>query len=86
MRKVYESPYRGIDESAVSVQLWELNADLDEAGLLRDMSHRERCDAIDVLEESGGLWVQPGAPYHSYSFDIAGDCYMIVTDKLALNV
>ena len=86
MKKIYESPYRGIDESAVSVWVYELNTDLDEASILRDMTHNERCEAIDVVEESGGLWVMPGALYHSYDFDIVGDGYMVVTDRAALNV
>jgi hypothetical protein len=86
MKKIYESPYRGINESAVSVWVYELDVDLDEASILRDMNHDERCYAIGVTEESGGLWVLPGALYHSYDFDIVGDGYMVVTDRAALNV
>lgn len=86
MKKIYESPYRGINESAVSVWLYELDVDLDEASILHEMSHKERCSTIGVIDERGGLWVMPGAAYHSYDFDIVGDGYMVVTDTLALNV
>lgn len=86
MKLIYESPYRGIDESAYSVWVYELDPDLGEADILRDMEHDERCREIGVTDESGGLWVMPGAAYHTYSFDFAGDSYMVVTDRLALNV
>ena len=83
MKKIFESPYNGFDESSCSVILYEFESE-NEYERYDEMSHRELCDALNVFDE-GGYDVMPGDLYHTYSFKVT-TTHLIVFDTAALNV
>jgi len=83
MKKLYESEYRGFDESATKVAVYEFASE-EERDEFDEMSHDERCDYFNVFDQLG-CEVIPGAAYHTYGFECANGI-LIMFDTLALNV
>lgn len=83
MKKIYESPLNGWDESASKVHVYAIESD-DEYWDFSDMSFRERCELFDVRDECG-FCVAPGALYHSYEFDYTTH-HIIMHETIAYNV
>lgn len=83
MKKIYESPLNGWDESAERVHVYALESD-NEYWELKEMTHKERCDYFGVFDDTG-YDVMPGALYHTYSFDF-GSNHIIMYETVAYNV
>ena len=83
MKKIYESPLNGWDESAERIHVYALEND-DEYWALKEMTHKERCDWFDVFDEFD-YEVAPGAMYKTYSFDFSSN-YVIMHETVAYNV
>ena len=83
MKKIFESPLNGWDESATKIHVYALESD-DEYWELNAMKWDELCDCFDVREEPG-LSVAPGALYHRYDFHLEGN-HIIVYETIAYNV
>lgn len=83
MKKIYESPLNGCNESAERIHVYALESD-DELWEIEEMSHEDRCNYFDVFDETG-CHVLPGAVYHTYEFNITKN-HIIVTETVAFNV
>ena len=81
MKKIYESPLNGWNESAERVHIYALESD-DEFWKIDEMNFDERCCMCNVREEDS---VPPGAQYHKYSFCLELN-HFIMTETIALNV
>lgn len=81
MKKIFESPLNGWDESAEKIHVYALEND-DEYWELSEMRVDERCNYFGVQEES---WVAPGAMYHRYEFEVTLN-YVIMIERIAYNV
>lgn len=83
MKKIYESPLNGWDESAERIHVYELESG-DEFWELHDMTFEEKCKYFGVVDQTG-YFVMPGAKYHTYSFAV-GRKHVIMTETVAYNV
>lgn len=83
MKKIYESPLNGWDESAERIYVYAIESD-DEYLDIYGMTHKERCEHFDV-EEATGYKVAPGALCTMYDFDISGT-HVIMRETIAYNV
>ena len=83
MKKIYESPLNGWDDSAERVHVYALEND-EEFWEIEGMNHIDRCDYFDVFDETG-CHVLPGGVVHTYSFDISTK-HVIVYETISLNV
>lgn len=83
MKKIYESPLNGWDESAELVCVYELES-VDEFWDLSDMSFEEKCEYFKVFDQIG-YGVAPGAPYHTYEFKVTRK-HVIIAETIAYNV
>ena len=83
MKKIFESPLNGWDESATKVHVYAIE-DEDEYWEFDEMRFDELCDYFNVSEEPD-LAVAPGAMYHRYSFRLEGN-HMIMYETIAWNV
>ena len=83
MRKIYESPLNGWDESAERIHVYALD-ESDDRYELREMTEDELCELFGVHEEPDYA-VAPGGLYHRYDFEITRN-HVIMTETLALNV
>lgn len=83
MKRIYDSPLNGWDESAERIYVYALS-EHDDWYELKDMTHDELCDLFDVYEEPDYA-VAPGGLYHRYDFEITST-HVIVVEKIALNV
>jgi len=83
VKKLYESEYRGFDESATKVTVYEFDSE-EERGEFYELEHQERCSCFNVFDESG-YEVSPGASYHTYYFEISNGI-LVMHDVLSLNV
>lgn len=81
MKKIYESPLNGWDESAERIHVYALESS-EEFWEIDDMDFDERCELCNVCEEYD---VMPGAQYHRYNFYLEGN-HFIMTETIALNV
>ena len=83
MRKIYESPLNGWDESAERIHVYELESN-EEFWNIYGMSFEEKCTLFCVVDQTG-WFVAPGAKYYTYSFAV--ECaHVIVTETVAYNV
>lgn len=83
MKKIYESPLNGWDESAERIRIYELE-NVDEFWELYDMTFEEKCEYFNVFDQTG-YFVAPGALYHTYEFHITRK-HVTVTETIAYNV
>lgn len=83
MKKIFESPLNGWDESAECVHVYALESD-KEFWEIKEMSHEDRCDYFDVFDETG-CHVLPGNVYHTYEFDVTTK-HVVVYETVAFNV
>lgn len=83
MRKIYESPLNGWDESAERIHVYALDEN-DDWYELKDMTEDELCALLGVHEEPDYA-VAPGGLYHRYAFDITRN-HVVMTETIALNV
>lgn len=83
MKKIFESPLNGWNESATKVHVYALESD-DEYWELYKMGWNELCDYFDVMEEPV-FGVAPGAIYHRYEFRLEGN-HIIMYETVAYNV
>lgn len=83
MKKIYESPLNGWDESAERLHVYALESE-EEYWDLKEMSHVEKCEYFDVCDDSG-YYVAPGAIYHTYAFHIHSN-HAVVREYVAYNV
>ena len=83
MRKIYESPLNGWDESATKVHVYALDNE-DEYWELNGMSYKEKCDYFDVMS-TPKYGVIPGRAYYEYDFNLQGN-HMIIYETMALDV
>ena len=83
VKKLYESEYRGFDESATKVTVYEFDSE-EERDEFYELEHQERCSCFNVFDESG-YEVSPGASYHTYYFEISNGI-LVMHDVLSLNV
>lgn len=83
MKRIYESPLNGWDESAERVYVYELE-NVDEFWELHDMSFEEKCEYFGVFDQTG-YYVAPGAMYYTYGFHITIN-HVVVTETVAYNV
>lgn len=83
MKKIYESPLNGWDESAERVHVYALDEN-DDWYEFKTMTDEELCEYFGVREEPDYA-VAPGGLYHRYIFEITGN-HVVVIETLALNV
>lgn len=83
MRKIYESPLHGWDESAERIHVYELGS-VEEFWKLHEMTFEEKCGYFGVFDQTGYV-VMPGAKYYTYSFSITPK-HVIMTETVAYNV
>jgi len=83
MKKVYESPLNGWDESAERIRVYALESD-DEYWDFEDMTHEERCEYFNVFDQTG-YDVMPGAIYKTYDFNLTSN-HIIMRETVAYNV
>lgn len=83
MKKIYESPLNGWDESAERIYVYELESS-DEFWELYDMSFDDKCKYFGVFDETLHF-VEPGAKYYTYSFAIERK-HVIMIETVAYNV
>ena len=83
MKKIYESPLNGWDESAEIIHVYELEND-DEFWDIHEMSFKEKCEYFGVFDQTG-YFVEPGAKYYRYSFSVKCN-HVIMTETVAYNV
>ena len=83
MKKIFESPLNGWNESAERVYVYAFEND-DEFYAFEAMSHQERCEYFNVFDETG-YGVSPGGTYHTYEFHISGQ-HVIMFETIAINV
>lgn len=83
MKKIYESPLNGWDESAERIHVYALESD-DEYWEFNEMTHEERCEYFNVFDQTG-YDVMPGAMYKTYDFNLTGN-HIIVCETVAYNV
>lgn len=83
MKLVYESELHGWDESAETIYIYGLD-DNEEYWRIDEMTHDEKCDMINVMDESG-YNIMPSAIYHTYSFELTIN-HLIVIETTAYNV
>ena len=82
MKKIYESPLNGWDESAERIHIYELEND-DEYWDLKEMSFNELQEHFGMYEP---CWeVRPGAMYSRYDFKVTGN-HVIIMETVAYNV
>ncbi len=83
MKKIYESPLNGWDESAERIYVYELE-NVDEFWELSDMTFEEKCEYFGVFDQTG-YFVLPGAQYFTYEFHVTRK-HVTVTETVAYNV
>ena len=83
MKKIYESPLNGWDESAERVYVYELESD-DEFWELEEMTFEEKCEYFGVFDQTG-YFVMPGAKYYTYEFYLTTN-HVMVMETVAYNV
>ena len=83
MKKIYESPVNGWDESAERVYVYALESD-DEYWELDNMTFDEKCECFGVSEEPD-YSVMPGGLYHRYGFSLSSN-HVVVSEVIAYNV
>jgi hypothetical protein len=83
MKRIYESPLNGWDESAEQIYVYALD-DVDEFWKLYEMTFEEKCEYFGVVDQTGSF-VMPGAQYYTYSFEITRK-HIIVTETVSYNV
>ena len=82
MKKIYESPLNGWDESAERIHIYALEND-DEYWELKEMTHNDLCVYFGMWEY--GNDVAPGAIYYRYEFEVTCN-HVIITETVAYNV
>lgn len=83
MKKIYESPLNGWDESAEIIHVYELD-DADEFWKLYEMTFEEKCEYFGVFDQTGYI-VAPGAKYYTYSFAVERK-HVIMIETVSYNV
>lgn len=83
MKKIYESPLHGWDESAERICVYELE-DSDEFWELHEMTFEEKCEFFGVFDQTGHF-VMPGAQYSTYEFKVTRK-HVMVMETVAYNV
>lgn len=83
MKKIYESPLNGWDESAEQIYVYELES-VDEFWDLHDMSFEEKCEYFGVFDQTG-YFIAPGAQYYTYEFKVTRKHVMVI-ETVAYNV
>ena len=83
MKKIYESPLNGWDESAEQIYVYELES-VDEFWDLHDMSFEEKCEYFGVFDQTG-YFIAPGAKYYTYEFKVTRKHVMVI-ETVAYNV
>lgn len=83
MKKIYESPLNGLDESAERIHIYAIEEE-DEWWECYAMTEKELREYFDVYEEPSHA-VAPGGLYHRYDFEITST-HVIIVEKVALNV
>ena len=81
MRKIFESPLNGWDETATKIHVYALD-DEDEFWMLDDMRADELEEYFGVCSE---FWAMPGAASTTYDFHLQGD-HIIMYETKSLNV
>ncbi len=82
MKKIYESPLNGWDESAERIHIYVIEND-EEYYELREMSHLELQEVFGMYEP---CWeVRPGAMYSRYEFEVTNN-HVVITETVACNV
>lgn len=81
MKKIYESPLNGWDESAERIHIYTLEDDdeyweLNEMTFVQLLRHFGFCEPCDVM---------PGGIYYRYEFEVTSN-HVIVTETVAYNV
>ena len=82
MKKVYETPLNGWDESAERLHIYALE-DNDEYWHLKEMTFFDLCRYFDICEP--GCYVLPGSTYSRYEFEVTSN-HVIITETVAYNV
>lgn len=82
MKKIYESPLNGWDESAERMHIYALESE-EEYNLLKEMSNYELQEHFWMYNP--GYEVRPGAMYFFYGFDITNN-HVVITEFVAYNV
>ena len=82
MKKIYESPLNGWDESAERVHVYALEND-DEYWWLKDAPHYELQEHFGMYNP--GYEVIPGVMYSVYEFNVTSN-HVIITETVACNV
>lgn len=83
MKRIYESPLHGWDESAERIYVYELE-NADEFWELTDMTFDEKCEYFGVVDQTGHF-VMAGAKYYTYEFRITRK-HAMVMETVAYNV
>lgn len=83
MKKIYESPLNGWDESAERLCIYELE-NSDEFWKFYEMTFEERCEYFGVFDQTG-YFIMPGAVYSTYEFHLTRK-HVAVIETIAYNV
>lgn len=81
MKKIYESPLNGFDESAERIRVYALE-ETDDLNEFHNMTDDELCEYFHVYEER---YVAPGTLYHRYGFGVMST-HIIMVETVAYNV
>lgn len=82
MKKIYESPLNGWDESAERMHVYALESG-EEYWELKEMSHAELHEHFGMYEPC--FEIRPGAMYSRYNFEVTCN-HVIITETVAYNV
>ena len=82
MKRIYESPLNGWDESAERIHVYAIEE--DEWITFYEMTENELCEYFGVCEEPDYA-VAPGGLYHRYDFKLTST-HIIMIEKVAYNV
>ena len=82
MKKIYETPLNGWDESAERLHIYAIES-REEWWELEEMKFGDLCRYFDVCEP--GCEVIPGSIYHTYNFEVT-EKHIIMTEIVAYDV
>ena len=82
MKKIYESPLNGWNESAERIHIYALESE-EEYWELKEMSQYELQEHFGMYEPCYG--VLPGAMYSTYEFEVTSN-HVFIAETVAYNV
>jgi hypothetical protein len=81
MKKIYESPLNGWDESAERIHIYALDEN-DDWWEFDAMTEEDWCNYFNMYNDYS---VAPGAIYHRYHFNLENN-HIVITENIAYNI